>query len=84
MKLERMITIQQNSCNYSSSNWTKPDCMGQPIGLTGEVKEGITGLDVGQEGIPKALAFSSTFHQTSNVRHIEESRNFAAGHNIKH
>ena len=50
--------------------------------LTSEVKEGITGLDVGQEGVPKTLTLSSTLHQASNVCHVQESRNFTAGQNI--
>ncbi|MPC42887.1 hypothetical protein E2C01_036518 [Portunus trituberculatus] len=44
--------------------------------LTSEVEEGITGLDVGQEGIPKTLTLSSTLHQASDVT-VDDSGNTA-------
>ena len=46
--------------------------------LTAQVKHGITGLDVRQESISQALSLRSTFDQTSNIRHVQKSRNFTA------
>lgn len=39
---------------------------------------GITGADMRQESIAKALAFSSAFHQAGNIDDIQKSRNFTA------
>lgn len=44
--------------------------------LTSKMENGITGLDVRQEGIPQALTFWCSFHKTSNVSHIQESWDF--------
>ena len=46
--------------------------------LTGHVEEGITGLDVWQEGVSQPLALVGTFHQTRDVHHIEEGGHLAA------
>lgn len=45
--------------------------------LTAEMEEGIARLDVRQEGISKALAFTGTLDQTSDVDHVEKCGHFA-------
>jgi len=39
------------------------------------VKDGITGTDVGEEGVTQTLACMSTFHQASNIHHIQKRWN---------
>lgn len=51
--------------------------------LTCHVEDAVTGADMGQEGIPQALAIMSTFHQASNVNNIKERWDFAATQEVK-
>lgn len=46
--------------------------------LTCQVEEAVAGADVGQEGVPQALARVGAFHQAGDVHHVEESWDFAA------
>lgn len=46
--------------------------------LTCQVEDAIAGADVGQEGVPQALARVGAFHQAGDVHHVEECRDFAA------
>ena len=47
------------------------------------MEDAVTGADMGQEGISKALASMSTFHQASNVYNIKERWDFAATQGVK-
>lgn len=46
--------------------------------LTCQVEDAIAGADVGQEGVPQALARVGAFHQAGDVHHVEECWDFAA------
>ncbi len=41
------------------------------------MEEGITGSDVGEEGIAEALAFGGALHQAGDVDHVQVGRDFA-------
>jgi hypothetical protein len=45
--------------------------------LTAKMEEGITGSDVGEEGIAEALTFGSALHQAGDVDNVEVGRDFA-------
>lgn len=47
------------------------------------MKDAIAGSDMGQEGVPQALAGVGTLHQACNVHHIKECWNFAANQEDK-
>lgn len=53
-------------------------CENLNVRLTCQVEDAIAGADVGQEGVPQALAGVGAFHQASNVHHIEECWDFTA------
>lgn len=53
------------------------------VALTCHVKDAIAGSDMGQEGVPQALAGMGTLHQACNVHHIKECWNFAANQEDK-
>jgi hypothetical protein len=45
--------------------------------LTAKMEEGITGSDVGEEGIAEALTFGGALHQAGDVDNVEVGRDFA-------
>lgn len=51
--------------------------------LTCHVEDAVTGSDVGQEGVPQALAGMGSLHQARNVHHIEECWDLAAKQEVK-
>lgn len=46
--------------------------------LTCQVEDAVAGADVGQEGVPQALARVGAFDQAGDVHHVEECWDFAA------
>ena len=42
------------------------------------MEEGVAGFDVGQEGVAQALTLGRSLHESGDVHHVQEGRNFAA------
>lgn len=51
--------------------------------LTCHVENAVTGSNMGQEGVPQALAGMGSPHQARDVHHIEESWDLAANMEVK-
>lgn len=47
------------------------------------MEDAVTGSDMGQEGVPQALARMGSLHQARDVHHIKERWDLAANHKGK-